>query len=132
MSKRSPYNTPDYVELYVRLGGAPVVEHAAEKFCEGLLNEPSLAPYFSGIDAAKLCANLIAFFSMISGGPNRYEGRDMRTAHAGARIKGLSEAHLDIAERLCRAAFVEAGAGPAFADEIGLYLRSMRDDILGL
>ena len=132
MSKRSPYNKPDYVELYVRLGGAPVVERAATDFCVALLKEPAFASFFADVDAQKLRANMIAFFNMCCGGPNLYDGRDMRSAHASARASGLGETHLDVAERLCHAAFIEAGAPPALADEVGLYLRSMRDDILGL
>jgi hemoglobin len=132
MSKPSPYNTPDYVELYVRLGGAPVVERAAGGFCDALLSDRRLATFFAGIDRAKLRARIIAFFTMALGGPNAYDGRDLRNAHAGARDWGLTDAHLDIALQHCAEAFAAAGASPALVQEVGSYLQSMRDDILGL
>jgi hemoglobin len=132
MSRRSPYNRSDYIELYTRLGGALVIERAAILFCDALINEPALAAYFVAIDQQKLRANMIAFFAMVCGGPNAYAGRDLRTAHAAARGQGLSEAQMDIAMRLGRDAFAAAGAVPDLVQEVALYLQSMRDDILGL
>jgi hemoglobin len=132
MSTSSPYNRPDYVELYERLGGATAVERGAGAFCDALLAERSLATFFAGINRVKLRANMTAFFTMVFGGPNAYEGRDLRTAHAGARAWGLGEAHMNTAIRLCAEAFAGVGAAPPLVKEIESYLQSMRDDILGL
>ena len=120
-----------YVELYERLGGAPIVTRAVTAFQAALLDDPQLKPFFQGVDTAKLLAGQIAFFTMIFGGPNAYDGLDMRRAHAPARAKGLTDRHLEAAIGHFRAALAAQAVAPTLVTEAESYLQSMRDDIVG-
>lgn len=57
--------------LYERLGGDKAVPDAIKKFCERLLQDRKLEPYFSKVDMKNLSSQMIEFFNMITGGPNK-------------------------------------------------------------
>jgi hemoglobin len=120
-----------YVELYERLGGAKVLEPAIRAFLTAMTQDPRLAPYFEGVDTQRLFRAQVAFFTMAFGGPNTYEGLDLRRAHAPLRARGLDDGHLEIAIGHFRDALTAQGVSPALVAEAESYLQSMRDDILG-
>jgi len=121
-----------YVELYDRLGGAPVLEPAVRAFHAAMTGDARLRTFFEGVDTQRLLAAQIAFFTMIFGGPNAYEGLDLRRAHAPLVTRGLDDSHLEIAIGHFRAALAAQGVAPGLVTEAESYLQSMRDDILGL
>ena len=121
----------DYVELYERLGGAPVLEAAVIAFHRALAQDTRLLPFFEGVDTARLLRHMTTFFTMAYGGPNTYDGLDLRRAHAPARARGLNDSHLEIAIAHFRTAFAAQNVAPALIAEAESYLQSMRDDILG-
>lgn len=51
-----------------------------------MLNDPIVSPFFSKTNMQKQKTRQKQFISMISGGPNKYEGTDMKTAHAKFKI----------------------------------------------
>jgi hemoglobin len=120
-----------YVELYERLGGVAVLERAVSGFQAALIGDARLKPFFDGIDTARLLAHQTAFFVMAFGGPNRYDGLDLRRAFAPLRAGGLDDTHLGLAIAHFRAALDAQGVLPALVTEAESYLQSMRDDILG-
>lgn len=72
--------------LYQRLGGAERIAAVVEEALDRHAANPLLAPRFRGKDLPRLKQLGTQFFCMGSGGPQRYEGRDMRAAHAGMNI----------------------------------------------
>jgi len=120
-----------YVELYERLGGAPVLTRAVEAFQAAMFDDERTGPFFRGVDGAQLLARQIAFFTMAFGGPNTYDGLDMRRAHAPVRGGGFHDGHIEIAIAHFRNALAAQGIEPALVMEAESYLQSMRDDILG-
>jgi len=74
------------VSIYADIGGRPAVDAAVSQFYERVLADPSLSPYFDGIDIDRLKRHQRAFMGMALGGPVAYAGRDMATAHAGLEI----------------------------------------------
>ena len=73
--------------LYERLGGEQAFHAVVADFYRRVLDDESLASFFSGIDMATLQRHQAAFLIQALGGPNEYHGRDMKTAHAGLRIE---------------------------------------------
>jgi hemoglobin len=73
--------------LFTQVGEA-AVGVVVDKFLRLVLADPELAPVFEGVDAARLARHQKAFVVAALGGPNRYSGRALRTAHArlGGRI----------------------------------------------
>jgi hemoglobin len=72
--------------LYQRLGGAARIATIIEDAIDRHAVNPALAPRFRGKDLPHLKQLGTQFFCAGAGGPQRYEGRDLRTAHAGLNI----------------------------------------------
>ncbi len=77
-----------------------------------------LSPFFPGGVGDRHRAYLITFLGEALGGPSRYRGRDMATAHHGLRI---SDAHFDRV----------AGHLDATLDKLGVP-RDLTDRIVGI
>ena len=75
--------------LYQHLGGEPAVEAVVDEFYDRVLADESLAPFFEDVPMAQLRAHQAAFITAVTGGPDEYDGADMRAAHA----------HLDLEDR---------------------------------
>lgn len=113
--------------LYERLGGekriAAVVEDALDRHAVN----PLLAPRFRGKDLPHLKRLGTQFFCMGSGGAQRYEGRDMRAAHAGMNI---SEQEFIAAIDDIVAALQTQGIGATETNEVVGILYSMKGEVL--
>jgi hemoglobin len=72
--------------LYQRLGGAERIATIIENAIDRHAVNPALAPRFRGKDLVKLKQLGTQFFCAGAGGPQKYTGRDLRTAHAGLNV----------------------------------------------
>ncbi len=113
---------------YEVIGGAPAVRWAVDVFYRLVLDDEQLAPYFAGVDLARLKQHQALLLAQVLGGPAQYTGRDLATAHAELRI---SDPHFDRVARHLSDALEQAGAG---ADVIGRVLTAvggLRPQIVG-
>lgn len=62
--------------------GSPITDGVSELFYDRVLADPSLTPFFEGIDVNLLRDHMSDVLSVITGGPNLYKGRDLKTIHA--------------------------------------------------
>ena len=69
--------------LYDRLGGKPAITAVVEEFVTRTTSDPRIKDRFFNTDAGELKRLLVEFVCMATGGPCKYTGRDMHTAHAG-------------------------------------------------
>jgi hemoglobin len=74
------------VSDFQRIGGSPAVIAVVDQFYDRLMADPQLAPFFENADMRNLRRHQVQMISQVLGGPVTYEGRDLRTAHAGLRI----------------------------------------------
>ncbi len=81
--------------LWDRLGGEPAVTAVIDDFVGRAAGDPKVNFTRKGTDSeweptagnvAKLKKRLIQLVSAVSGGPLKYEGRDMKSAHMGMKI----------------------------------------------
>jgi hemoglobin len=73
--------------LYERLGGAQGIAALVDDVIASHLRNPLVAPRFQPIkDLAHTKKMAREFFGAGSGGPEKYSGKDMRTAHRGMNI----------------------------------------------
>ncbi len=72
--------------LYQRLGQAEGITAIVDDAVDRHAVNPLLAPRFSGKDLTHAKKMGAQFFCMGAGGPEHYEGRDLRTVHAGMNI----------------------------------------------
>jgi hemoglobin len=99
--------TETAASAYHSLGAETGLRSAVDDFYDRVQADPSLAPYFTGVDMATLKRHQVAMLSAATGGPQKYTGRDMASAHAGLAI--TDEAFDRVVGHL-NATLVESGA----------------------
>lgn len=72
--------------LYERLGGEPAITSVVHKFYDYMLSDDIVAPFFANTDMTKQKQRQIQFITLVTGGPNVYEGVDMKKAHDKMKI----------------------------------------------
>jgi hemoglobin len=117
--------------LYERLGGEAAVEAAVVLFYEKVLADGQLAPFFAHLDMGAQIKKQIAFMTMAFGGPNKYTGRDLATAHAGLVKNGLSDVHFDLIAEHLGATLAELEVPQAVITEVLGVVGGTRADVLG-
>lgn len=70
------------MSIYETIGGSALLAEAVGRFYTRLRSDPFTAPFFEGTDGADLTTQQRMFLTAALGGPDAYEGRDMRAAHA--------------------------------------------------
>ena len=115
--------------LYKKLGEEPGVRKIVNDSLDISSTNPLIAHHFRNTDMKKLKQLVFEFFSMGTGGPHTYTGRDMRTAHAGLKIneKEWISATEDTVLALDR-----NGIGQEEKDEVVAILESLKGDIVGV
>ena len=73
--------------LYDRLGGKPAISAVVDGFVGKVAADKRINGYFWNADVVNLKQMLFEQICAASGGPCRYSGKDMKTAHAGMNIK---------------------------------------------
>lgn len=117
--------------LFDRLGGEAAIEAAVVDFYERVMSDPSLAPFFDGLDMDAQIKKQIAFMTMAFAGPTRYTGRDLRTAHAKLVKRGLNDAHFDSIQTHLRETLEDLGVDGTTVTEVAGIVETTRKDVLG-
>lgn len=117
--------------LFDRLGGEAAVEAAVVDFYERVMADPTLAPFFEHLEMDAQIKKQIAFMTMAFGGPNKYTGKDLRTAHAKlVASKGLNDGHFDSVASHLRDTLTELGIDDATTSEVIQVVAGTRGDVL--
>lgn len=119
------------MSLYDRLGGDDAIVAALDAFYERVLDDPEVAPYFDGLDVDRIKDRQRDFLAMAFGGPDRYEGRDLRTAHRRARSRGLDEHGYHVFMDHFEQTLVDLGVDRPEIDEVMAIAHTGKDDVLG-
>jgi hemoglobin len=75
--------------LYQRLGGYDALAAVSDDFLGHLAADPQMGRFFVGLSTdsrLKVRQHVVDFLCVATGGPCKYTGRDMRTAHTGLNI----------------------------------------------
>lgn len=115
------------MSIYDSIGGAPAVHAAVDDFYTRVLADPSLAPFFTGVDLEKLKAHQRSFIAAAIGGPEIFSGRDMGAAHAGL---GISHANFDAVVGHLVATLTSLSVPDEIIGQIGAALSPLRADIV--
>jgi hemoglobin len=78
--------------IFERIGGEAAVDAAVDIFYRKVLADDRISHFFDTVDMDKQRAKQKAFLTVAFGGPNKYTGKDMRSAHARMQ---LTDAHFD-------------------------------------
>lgn len=74
--------------LYERLGGKPAITAVVDDFTARVAADNRINRFFANTDIPPFKAKLVDQICEASGGPCKYAGKDMKTAHAGMGISG--------------------------------------------
>ena len=121
------HKTTKTASLYERLGGEAKLRKIVNDILDKNYNNPDIGHHFREVDMKKLKQLVFEFFSMGTGGPHKYTGRDMRTSHTGLNISedDFQKGNLDVA-----LALEENGVGEAERNEVIAILDSMKQDVV--
>jgi hemoglobin len=75
--------------LYKRLGGYDALAAVTDDFLGRLIADPKESRFFVGLSTdskTKVRQHVVDFLCVATGGPCKYTGRDMETAHTGLNI----------------------------------------------
>jgi hemoglobin len=72
--------------LYDRLGGKPAITAVVDDFTARVVADRRINRLFANTDAPAFKAKLVDQICEASGGPCKYTGKDMKTAHAGMGV----------------------------------------------
>ena len=78
--------------LYDRLGGKPAITAVVDDFVARVAADRRINRFFVNTDVPSFKAKLVDQICEASGGPCKYTGKDMKTAHAGM---GVANADFD-------------------------------------
>jgi truncated hemoglobin YjbI len=113
--------------LYERLGGETGVRKIVNDILDKNLSNPDIGHHFKKVDMNRLKQLVFEFFSMGTGGPHQYTGRDMLTAHTSLNI---TEEDFLRANDDTLIALEENGIGDAEKNEVIAILNSMKNDVV--
>lgn len=118
------------MSLFERLGGAPAINAAVDLFYKKVLADNRINYYFDDVDMMDQAAKQKAFLTMAFGGPNGYDGRDMRSAHAHLVAQGMNDEHFDAVLELIGETLTELGVSNDLIGEAAAIAESVRNDVL--
>jgi hemoglobin len=73
--------------LYERLGGEVAVDTAVGQFYDRVLADERIASFFDGMNMHAQARKQKLFLTKVFGGPNNYDGEDMRAAHTHLELE---------------------------------------------
>jgi hemoglobin len=76
------------MSLYEDIGGDAAIMTVVADYWHRVSTDILLSPWFSTIDSTLLRFHLHAYLTVALDGPESYEGRSMRHAHAGLKVTG--------------------------------------------
>jgi len=116
--------------LYDTIGGSQRINSAVELFYAKVFADDSLRSFFEGVDLKGLYARQSMFISMLVGGRKVYTGKNLALAHAGSRMKGMTDVHFNTMLDHFRAALAEMQVAPERVAEIMTLLEGTRVAVL--
>lgn len=117
--------------LYEQLGGEAAVNAAVDIFYRKVLEDYRINRFFDSKDMEKQVGKQKAFLTMAFGGPNNYNGRDMREAHAHlVKQLGLDDSHFDAVMEHLGATLQELNVPQDLIAQAAAIAESTRNDVL--
>ena len=115
--------------LYERLGEEPGIRKIVNDVLGKNSSNPLIGYHFRNVDMDKLKQLVFEFFSMGTGGPHNYTGRDMLSAHTGMNI---TEEEWVSATDDTLWALDNNGVAQQEKNEVITILESLKGDIVGV
>jgi hemoglobin len=86
-AKKEAPAKPAAKSLYERLGGEKAIVAVVDEFVANVVADKRINKFFAKADAKDLKKKLVDQIGQATGGPQKYTGKDMKTAHKGMGVK---------------------------------------------
>ena len=113
--------------LFERLGGTDAITAVVQDFRDRCGGDSRINAKFARTDMARLTSMLIDQVSEATGGPAKYTGRDMKTAHTDM---GVTTGEFNALVENLVATLTKFGVGQAEQDELLGILGPLKSDIV--
>lgn len=113
--------------LFQALGGKPGLQALMDVFVAGLKADKRIGEQFKDTKAAYLSEQLVAQVCVATGGPCKYEGADMKTAHEGM---GITKANFNALVEVLQASMDARNIPFATQNQLLALLAPMHRDII--
>jgi len=118
-------------QLFEKIGGQASVNAAIDPFYRRVLGDPYVSRFFAGVDMVKQAEKQRTFLTLAFGGPNHYQGMDMRAGHKHLVEKmGLNDSHFEHILAHLRSTLAELGLNDDIIAEVIAIADSTRADVL--
>ena len=117
--------------IYSQIGGEKAVDAAVAIFYRKVLTDKKIKHYFNDIDMKIQIAKQKGFLTMLFGGPNHYEGKDLRSGHEHLVKRGLNDEHFDAVIEHLTTTLTELKVPEGIISQIIGTASSARNDVLG-
>jgi truncated hemoglobin YjbI len=118
------------MSLYEEIGGEASIDAALDRFYLKILGDPRVNFLFESVEMARLKKHARAFLTVAFGGPNHYQGRDLRAAHRKAISQGLNEPLFEVFMGHFRSTLQELGLPQSKITQIVAIAESGRNEVL--
>ena len=113
--------------LFDKYGGFATFSAVVSNFYQKILDSNELAPYFEGVNMERLMNHQTNFIAKALGGPDKYEGRDLKKVHAKMKI---TQPHFSEVAELLAEALEEAGVTSEDVGTVIEVVGSLQDQIV--
>lgn len=117
--------------LFEQIGGKEAVNAAVDIFYNKVLADQRINKFFEGIDMKDQRRKQIMFLTYAFGGPNNYDGKNMRDSHAKLVALGLDDSHFNAVIENLGATLTELGVPAPLIEQAAAIAESTRADVLG-
>lgn len=115
--------------LYERIGGKPALEAAVDRFYERVLADDRISGFFTTVDMDGQRKKQKRFLAVAFGANERWDGKDMRAAHAHLT---LTEEHFTAVAEALQGTLQDLGVPETLIGEVMAIAASTHDDVLNL
>jgi hemoglobin len=117
------------MSLYDEIGGSAAVNAAVDLFYEKVLADDRVKEFFADVDMPGQKGKQRKFLAYAFGAPMKYDGKDMRSAHAHMK---LTEEHFSAVAEHLQATLEELNVSAELINQAMEIAASTHDDVLNL
>jgi len=123
----NPNENLENKSLYELLGGEAAIEIAVDKFYDKVLSDPIVKDFFKNTNMKFQKKHQKNFLSFATGGPNNYDGKNMKDAH---KHLNLTDTHFNQIKIHLANTLFELGVKESFVNSVSSLVETLRKDIL--
>ena len=115
--------------LYAYLG-PHLIDALVDRLYDRITKDERLAPFYAHMNTERLRIRMKEFLAFVTGGPSRYRGADLRTAHTMPVSMGMQSEHFDLVAQTLVAEMRDFGVAEDRIAELVALVESVRSDVL--